>query len=103
VPNYRQLHEESLAENRPDLYRDLKRSGELKAHLNSVQRDAQDLHARLRTQLAERHPFNPVEWKNNREAWEGWLDRTVQEIVLSDRVLVPDEETERAQTEGSTE
>lgn len=28
MSNYRQLHEQSLAENRPDFYRDLKRSGE---------------------------------------------------------------------------
>lgn len=94
MPNYRQLHEESLAENRPSLYRDLKQSGELKEYLDGVQQDAQNMHQRVRQQLAKDHPYNPVEWKKGREAWEGWLDRTVQELVLHDRVLVPDEESQ---------
>ena len=41
-------------------------------------------------QLAEQNPYNPVEWKKGREAWEGWLGRTARELVLDDRVLVPE-------------
>lgn len=100
MPSYRQLHEESLAQNRPDLYRELKQSGDLQSYLDGVQRDAKQLHETIKKQLADRNPYNPVEWKNSKEAWDGWLERTAQEFVLHDRVLVSDAETERAMRDG---
>ena len=103
MPNYRQLHEESLAENRPEYYRQLKRSGQLQSHLNVVKRQAKELHQNVRNALAKKHPYNPVEWKNSRSAWEGWLDRSAEEVVLHDLVLVPDLETERAMRDGYTD
>ncbi len=100
MPNYRQLHEESLAQNRPESYRELKRKGELQSYLNVLQQQAKELHQTVRQSLAQKKPYNPVEWKNSRSAWEGWLDRTAQEVVLHDLVLVPDLETEQAMQDG---
>lgn len=100
MSNYRQLHQDSLKANKPDLYRDLSRSGELEAHLDEVAESANSLYTTIVRQLAEKNPYNPVEWENSRAAWEGWLERTAQELVLSDRVLVPDAETEAAMRDG---
>jgi hypothetical protein len=100
VPNYRRVHEESLRENQPRLYRELKRSGELKAHLDEIVRSAREMHALIVKQIAERHPYNPAEWKKGRRAWEAWLERTANELVLHDRVLVPDAETEMTMRDG---
>lgn len=103
MPNYRSLHEQSLRESRPDFYRALKRSGELTAHLDDVAREAREMHALVVKQMAERHPYDPAEWKNSRSAWEGWLQRTAQELVLHDLVLVPDQETLNAMRDGYTD
>lgn len=100
MPNYRQLHEESLAQNQAKRYRDLQRSGELKAHLDALEKDAKDLHAQIVKDLRQSHPFNPVEWKNEQRAWEAWLHRSAKEVVLNDLVLVPDRETEQAMRDG---
>jgi hypothetical protein len=98
--NYRQLHKESVRENRPAMYRDFKRSGELRAHLDDIASEARDMHARIVRQMAESNPYNPADWDASREAWEGALERTARELVLHDLILVPDEETERAMREG---
>lgn len=100
MPNYRRLHEDSLKANRPDLYRGLRRGGELREYLDDIQANANELHQTVLKQLAERNPYNPSEWGNSREAWEGWIERTADELVLHDRILVPDAETERAEREG---
>lgn len=103
MPNYRQIYEDSLRESRPDQYEELVKMGELKAYLDDVQQDANQLHRQVVKDLRERHLYNPAEWGSSREAWEGWLERTAQEIVLNDRVLVMDEETEKAMQDGYTD
>ncbi len=100
MPNYRQLHEQSLAQNRPDMYAALKRSGDLDSYLDDVQQEAKELHTTIKNQLAERNPYDAAAWQNSQSAWEGWLERTAQEFVLHDLVLVPDAETERAMRAG---
>jgi hypothetical protein len=100
MPTYRQLHEEQLRQNRPAMYRELDQSGQLRAYLDEMAKSAHSLRERLIRQMQTRNPYNPVEWSNSRSAWEGWIDRTVNEFVLQDRVLVADEETERAMREG---
>ena len=100
MPTYRQLHEEQLRQNRPDVYRDLQRTGDLKAHLDETADSARRMRATIVRQMAERNPYNPEEWRGSREAWQGWLERTADELVLHDLVLVPDEETERAERQG---
>jgi hypothetical protein len=100
MPTYRQLHKDQLRQNKPALYRELKRDGALKAHLDEIAESARRMHETIVRQMAERHPYDPAEWKGERGAWEGWLHRTADELVLHDRVLVPDEETEKAMREG---
>ena len=99
--DYRQIHEDSLRENQPETYRELKKSGQLKAHLDAVGKRAKAQHEQNVKHLAERNPYHPVEWANNRGAWEGWLERTAEELVLAD-LLVPDAETQAAMRDGYT-
>ena len=68
MPTYRQLHEEQLRQNRPGMYRDLRRHGELKEYLDRIAQEAREMHARVVRQLAERHPYDPTEWQGRREA-----------------------------------
>jgi len=98
--NFRQLHEESLRENRPDLYRSLKRSGQLQAHLDQVAKSAEEMYQRLVQQVKERSPYKPEEWEGSQKAWEAWAERVALELVLDDRVLVKDRQTERAMRDG---
>jgi hypothetical protein len=72
------------------MYRELQKSGELGRYLRNVDQSADRMNALLLKQLAESQPYNPVEWNNSREAWEGWLERIADELVLEDRVLVPE-------------
>lgn len=98
--NFRQLHEQSLRENRPDLYRKLKQSGELQRHLDEVAKSAEEMYQLLVQQVKERNPYKPEEWDGSRGAWEAWAERVALELVLDDRVLVKDRQTERAMRDG---
>jgi len=100
---YRQLHEEQLRQNRPGMYRDLRRHGELKEYLDGIAQEACEMHARVVRQLAERHPYDPTAWHRGQEAWEAWLNRTARDLVLHDLILVPDQDTERAMRDGYTD
>ncbi len=97
---YGQLHWEQLRQSRPEMYRELQKSGELGKYLRDIDQSAEQMKALLLKQLAEKQPYNPVEWNNSRGAWEGWLDRTAEEVVLQERVLVPDAETQAAMQNG---
>ncbi len=97
---YGQLHREQLQQSRPEMYRELQKSGELGRYLRNVDQSADRMKALLLKQLAEKQPYNPVEWNNSREAWEGSLERIADELVLEDRVLVPDAETQAAMQNG---
>lgn len=100
MPTYRALHEQQLRENRPAMYADLKRSGELPGYLDDIAQEAREMYTLVLKQLAEKSPYAPTDWDNDRAAWEGWLERTARELVLHDLVMVPDEETERAMRDG---
>ncbi len=97
---YGQLHREQLQQSRPDMYRELQKSGELRKYLRDVDESADRMKALLLKQLAESQPYNPVEWNNSRELWEASLGRIADELVLEDRVLVPDAETLAAMQNG---
>lgn len=97
--SYGPIHHESLKQNRPDVYRELERSGQRFSYFKSAAKDAEDLHARIVEQLAEAHPFSAEEF-GSEERWRGWLEQVTRELVLNDRILVPDEETERASRDG---
>ena len=97
---YGLLHRQQLQQSRPDMYRALQQEGELGKYLRNVDQSAEEMRELLLKQLAAKQPYNPVEWNNSREAWEASLDRTAEEIVLQERVLVPDAETQAAMQNG---
>ncbi len=97
---YGQLHRKQLQQSRPEMYRELQKSGELGRYLRNVDQSADRMKELLLKQLAEKQPYNPVKWENNRELWEASLERIADELVLEDRVLVPDAETQAAMRNG---
>lgn len=97
--NYRQQHQESLKQNQPQVYHQLEQKGQLNEYLNGVAEGAKQFHRQLLEQLKEKQPFNPVEYQD-RASWERHLHQVAQEIVLNDRILVPDPETEQARNQG---
>ena len=97
--SYGPIHHESLKQSRPDIYRELERSGHRFGYFKNAARDAEGLHARIIAQLAEAHPFRAEKF-GSEEEWRGWLEQVTRELVLNDRILVPDEEYERALRDG---
>lgn len=91
---YGQLHREQLQQSRPEWYRELQKTGELGRYLRNVDQSSDRMKELLLKQLAESQPYNPVEWNNSREAWEGSLERIADELVLEDRVFVPEPDGE---------
>ena len=99
--SYRSQYEQSLLENRPDIYKEFQKNGQLKKQLDSVGQSAQEMHARIVIGMLEKHPLpkDPAE----HEGHKGWIENVAKEIVLHDLVLVRDKVTERAETEGYTD
>ena len=94
LPNqalYRRLHEESLQENRPDLYKDMVRSNQLSAHLQNVSRAAALDHASHLVYLRKHDPYQKSRHGSKRQ-YENGLEQRARELVLHDRVLVPTKE-----------
>jgi hypothetical protein len=98
--DYARLYRESLRLNRPKLYEELRRRGELEQHVQRLAEDAQAMYDRVLKDLQEANPFRPEQWKGNREAWLAALKRSARELVNHDLVLVPNEEDERDLREG---
>jgi hypothetical protein len=44
---------------------------------------------RIEGQLRQSNPYNAEEWNEVQEAWEGWIERTADEIVLHEIVIMP--------------
>ena len=86
---YGKIHEDQFRASRPKEFRALQRSGRLRAYLEEVDQSANRMRETLLKQLRVKRPYNPVEWENSREAWEGSLERIADELVLEDRVYVP--------------
>lgn len=97
---YGQLHRDQLQQSQPEVFRDLQRSGQLAKYLQDLDRSADQMKARLLKDLEEKQPYNPVEWKNDREMWKASLERIAEELVLEDRVLVPSPDPEEQTTES---
>lgn len=92
---YRDLHQQSLRANQPKVYQQLERAGQLSGYLDGVAEAAKRMHLSLVEQLKKSQPFNPVSWPDQ-PTWEKYLNQVAKEIVLHDRVLVPDPSTEKA-------
>jgi len=91
---YRQLHEESLQENRPDLYASLARSNQLSDHLKNVSHAAALDHASHLDYLRKHDPYQKSRHGSRRQ-YENGLEQRARELVLNDRVLVPTKEDQR--------
>lgn len=91
---YRRLHEESLRENRPDLYASLARSNQLSDHLKNVSHAAALDHASHLAYLRKHDPYQPSRHGSRRQ-YETSLEDRAKELVLNDRVLVPTKEDQR--------
>lgn len=97
--SYGPIHHESLKQSRSDVYRELERGGQRFAYFKSAAKDAEALHTTIVEQMAKAHPFSAAEF-GTEERWRRWLEQVTRELVLNDRILVPDEEYERAQRDG---
>lgn len=91
--SYAQRYREHLKAVRPAMYRRLQVNQKLAAHLQEIGNGAQEMHDLLIGQLQQTNPPPP-----DREGWmarmqyEGWLNRTAEEMVLNDLILLPSEE-----------
>ena len=91
---------ENLRNSRPDLLKSLQDSGELTAHLEAVQENADQQFESLLVDLRQRHP-GPDDPQDpmKRARHLGWIQRTATELVLAD-LLLPDLETQKAMEQG---
>lgn len=91
--SYAQRYRAHLKAVRPAMYRRLQASQGLAQHLNEIGTQAQEQHDLLIGQLQEQNPPPPEKegWMA-RMRYEGWLNRTAEEIVLNGMILLPSEE-----------
>ena len=91
---------ENLRNSRPDLLESLRKSGELTAHLESVQENAAEMFESLSIDLLQRHPGpNAMDDPMGRVRHLGWIRKTAEELMLAD-LLLPDLETQKAMEQG---
>lgn len=90
--DWKELHKRSLRRNQPQLYRELETSGELKAHLEAVDRVARATYKKTSERLRN----------SRREKWTpDQIERTATEIVMQEVILVMDAETLEAERRGA--
>ena len=83
------------------MYRELKQSGQLLSYLLDVEERTDEAVDQVRASLKKSKPL-PKETTNFLEvlAYQNWLQRTSEELVLQEFILLPDEETANAIREG---
>lgn len=87
---WRSLHQQSLQQNRPDLLRELSDQGRLESHLQAVGREAQEMFERISRDLKGANP-----------SWTlVQIEKSAEETVMQDLVLVKDLLTEDAERFG---
>lgn len=96
---YGPLHHESLKQGRSDVIRELERRGERFRYFRDLSKSCNEMHSHLVASLSKNHPFSEREF-GTIEEWRLWLDQVARELVLEDRVLMPDQETEEARRNG---
>ena len=88
--NWARLHLESLGQSKPKYLKELSNEGRLQTHLQEVGQEAQEMFERIVVRL-----------QNSRPKWtQGQIEKSAEETVLQDLVLVKDEETELAEIHG---
>ena len=98
---YGNMAEKHLKEHLPKVYQELKQSGQLLSYLLDVEERTDEALDQVRASLKKSKPL-PKETTNFLEvlAYQNWLQRTSEELVLQEFVLLPDEETANAISEG---
>ncbi len=98
---YGKLAEKHLKEHQPKVYRELKQSGQLLSYLLDVEERTDEAVDQVRASLKKSKPL-PKETTIFLEilAYQNWLQRTSEELVLQEYILLPDEETAKAMREG---
>lgn len=96
---YGPLHHESLKQSRPDVIRELERKGSSFRYFRDAAHDCDEMHTTIVVRLKETHPFSEKEF-GTIERWMLWLHQVARELVMEDRVVVPDQETEEARRNG---
>lgn len=89
-PNWKALHQRSLQQNQPEHLRELMSSGTLNQVLQEVAEEAQEMFEYLTKQLRKSNPS----WTQDQ------AERSAQEVVLAELVLVKDAETQEADRQG---
>ena len=101
---YGKLAEKHLKEHLPKVYQELKQSGQLLSYLLDVEERTDEAVDQVRASLKKSKPL-PKETTNFLEvlAYQNWLQRTSEELVLQEYVLLPDAKTARALAKGYTD
>lgn len=89
-PNWKQLHKESLRQNQPETFRELTSSGRLNQYLLEVDQVARESYKTQVERLQQKRP----KWTPDQ------MERSAQEVVLQELVLVRDQETLEAEAQG---
>jgi Transposon-encoded protein TnpV len=95
---YSRLAREHLREHRPTFFKELEASEKLESYLEELGHEAESLEMTIYGQYLERNPA-PIDFFE-RVAHIAHAQRIAEETVLSQMILVPDEETERAILRG---
>ena len=101
---YGKLAEKHLKEHLPKVRRELKKKGELQSYLLNVQKSTVNALESVRDQL-KKNRLPPPESSDHLQLiqYESWLERTSEELVLQEYVLLPDAKTARALANGYTD
>ena len=93
-----------LEEHLPKVHRELKKSGQLESYLLNVQKSTVNALESVRSQLKKQRPPAPESSDHLQLIqYESWLERTSEELVLQEYVLLPDAKTARALANGYTD
>ena len=95
---YAEMRKRSLQRNRPDLYREFQRAGDLQSHLKEIGEQASEMEDLLFHQLEKQNPLPEDYLERVREL--GRRRRQVLEIVMHDRIHEPDLMTAKAMAQG---
>lgn len=88
--NWKQLHRRSLELNQPETFRELTLSGRLDPYLLEVDQVARESYLSQVERLQQKTP----KWTPDQ------IERSAQEVVLQEIVLVRDQETLEAEAQG---
>ncbi len=95
---YAQMRKRSLQRNRPDLYREFQRAGDLQSHLKEIGEQASEMEDLLFHQLEKQNPLPEDYLERVKEL--GRRQRQVQEVVMNDLIHEPDLMTANAIAQG---